>query len=69
MYKVTFAHKEDLSKEYPLYVPGDPNYCLTAGKAALEEGKTGELELSVPYSNTNRTKVICLTDDIILYRS
>ena len=69
MYKVTFAHKEDLSKEYPLYAPGDPNYCLTAGKAALEEGKTGELELSVPYSNTNRTKVICLTDDIILYRS
>lgn len=69
MYKVTFAHKEDLSKEYPLYVPGDPNYCLTAGKAVLEEGKTGELELSVPYSNTNRTQVICLTDDIILYRS
>lgn len=69
MYKVTFAHKEDLSKEYPLYVPGDPEYCLTAGKAVLEEGKTGELELSVPYNNSNRTKVICLTDDIILYRS
>lgn len=69
MYKVTFAHKEDLSKEYPLYVPGDPEYCLLSGKAALEEGKTGELELSVPYNNPNRTKVICLTDDIILYRS
>ena len=69
MYKVTFAHKEDLSKEYPLYIPGDPEHCLTAGKCNLEEGKTGEMELSVPYNNASRKDVICLTDDIILYRS
>lgn len=69
MYKVTFAHKEDLSKEYPLYIPGDPEHCLTAGKCTLEEGKTGELELSVPYNNPERNNIVCLTDDIILYRS
>lgn len=68
MYKVNFAHKENLSKEYPLYVPGDDRYGLTTGKATLEEGKTGEMELSVPYSNSNRREVVCLTDDIILYR-
>lgn len=67
MYKITYHHKGE-TKEYDLYLPGNNDLCLTSASLSLEEGKAGDLTLGVPYDNTARNALVCLTDEIIVYR-
>lgn len=67
MYKITYHHKGE-TKEYDLYVPGKENLCLTSASLPLEEGKAGELTLGIPDDNTAKAGIVCLTDEIIVYR-
>ena len=67
MYKITFCHKGEKT-EHSLYLPGDDVYCLTDATLSLEEGKAGELSLGIPDDNTAKKEIVCLTDEIIVYR-
>ena len=67
MYKITYRHKGE-TEEHDLYVPGKDNLCLTSASLPLEEGKAGELTLGIPDDNTAKAGIVCLTDEIIVYR-
>lgn len=67
MYSINFKHRGSTT-EYALYRPGDDDYCLTSGKLNLEMGKAGELTLSLPITNSAVANIVCLTDEVIVYR-
>lgn len=67
MYSITHIHKGG-SSELPIYIPLDPDYCLTRASCELEIGKAGSLTLGIPQSNPAAEEIVCLTDEIILYR-
>lgn len=66
MYDITFKHKGSTSENI-LYRPGD-DYCLASGKLNLEMGKAGELTVSLPVTNPAVENIVCLTDEVIVYR-
>lgn len=67
MYRITYVHKNS-STENVLYIPGDDTYSIISGKLDLEMGKAGSLTLSLQSNNPARNEVVCLTDEIIVYR-
>ena len=67
MYRIAYIHKNS-STENALYIPGDDTYSLVSGKLQLEMGKAGSLTISLKSNNPARNDIVCLTDEIILYR-
>ena len=67
MYKITYLH-DGASVEQTLYLPGDETYSLTDAVLSLTCGQAGELTVSIPPTNPARSGVVCLTDEVIVYR-
>ena len=67
MYRIAYIHKNS-STENALYIPGDDTYSIVSGKLQLEMGKAGSLTLSLQSNNPARNDIVCLTDEIIVYR-
>lgn len=67
MYKIRFFHMNSSSGNL-LYEPGNDDLSLVSAELSLEEGKAGELTISIPNDNTAKDSIVCLTDEIVVYR-